>query len=97
MTKQQKLIALAKLDGWTDFVDNCGDQWGTPPDWNAQRYHPLINYLTNGDEIRRLIGKQSNEVLRKIYVTLPNSTRQFLATAEELGDVLLKATGNWVD
>ena len=61
----------------------------------------LPNYLTNGDEIRRLIGKQHDNVLNlRIENILKGELqcdRLFLATPEQLAEALLNATGNWVE
>ena len=102
MTKQQKLIALAKLDGFEIINERYGMLGKACLDYP--------NYLTNGDEIRRLIGKVLDTDLKQKFLIALKSILHipcgafahewFLivtATPEQLAEALLKATGNWVE
>ena len=111
MTNKQKIIALAKLDPDLSEMDcpcGCGLTF-----WcieNNGRHVFLDKLYSNGDEIRRLIGKVLDTDLKQKFLIALKSILHipcgafahewFLivtATPEQLAEALLKATGNWKD
>jgi len=72
MTNEQKLIELAHLDGWIFEPLSVKDSFGVHYHEFWRREHEtrvqLPNYLANGDEIRRLIGKQSWKVQCEVAI-----------------------------
>lgn len=90
MTDQEKIIALAKLDG-KDLNDGT---YCLCPDC-AKHGYGLGDYLTSYDAIIPLIQKQDRETwdkMRKILMQTEMEEYCFvLATPSELADALLKA------
>lgn len=68
MTPEDKIKAIAELDGWSDISWPFGTAFtgqGKPPHLNAN-LTPLLPYLTSRDAIVPVIEKHPLEVKRKV-------------------------------
>lgn len=75
MKPQDQIIALANLDGWTLKLEKGTDVENHDEPWEEYRWisgeewlshDDIPSYLTNGDEMRRLIGKQNYTIRARI-------------------------------
>lgn len=109
MTDQEIIKAVAELDGWS-FVTSRDVQGKAMPEYweNENDERPVIyeqrhlpHYLTSRDAILSLIEKKDYFLKRDIFLELKRITHAsflvFLATARQLCEALLRATGKWQD
>lgn len=115
MTEQEILNEVAKIDGWQKLTAENDPFWimwqkDNKPSSRIST-EELPNYLTNGDEIRRVIAEQSDVVqdiiASYLFVLLALDLRQPTAKPSEiiaciikaiprqLCEALLRALGKW--
>ncbi len=98
LIKEQKIIELAKMDGWLDVKEYTYnyDYMGEKGEYKQIQGRSLANlghlvgpppYLTSYDAIIPLVQKQDEHTRKSI---LPIS---FMSTPEQIADALLKAKG----
>lgn len=96
MKDQDQIKAIAELDGWHTTTHNtlvCGRCVDIR---NQANWHEAPPYLTSRDAIVPVIEKQSDTIQLKIYNYLDRVAKwTFLATAPQLCEALLRATGKW--
>lgn len=98
MTNQEKIKALAELDGWIcddqGYWSNRLDEYGQIKSYPLGGLHP--NWLTSYDAIIPLIQKQPEEIRSKVRDILDSRCYVFDAPIDELVDALLIATGKMI-
>lgn len=95
MTKQDKIRALAELDGWINLElrDGVGDAFMGEKDGESN-FVPF--YLTSYDAIIPLIQRQNQSVKDCVDCDVGFGNR-IDSTPEQLCDALLNATVKWRD
>lgn len=103
MSPQEKIIAIAELDGWTEIdISEMGIKPNYPKYPNPAKYR-LPNYLISRDAIVSALRNQykswTREQEEKFILHLSelvnpnNEIETILATPSQLSDALLIATG----
>lgn len=103
MTDNAIVIAVAKLDGWTQIERNHpsdNDLYsGVKPDYpnypNPAKYE-LPDYLTSRDAIISVIEKQTDTVQYNTFLQLSVvAYKAIVQSPRALSIALVKAAGNW--
>ena len=99
MTKEEKIKFLAELDGWKEDSHGFIKYWN-PHDFTCVNFDDLPHYLTNYNEIIRLIQKQPRNILTQIVLSMKGQNDVsrmvdwLMFSPEELADILIGVTQN---